>query len=89
MLKMVTQKKEVDEFRDEIVSYIARRELDNKAFTCWLSWFDDNREEYYVQSSVKKNKATEEPKAGESGQADGAKPSVFFVLGGPGAGKGT
>jgi hypothetical protein len=48
MLKLVSQKKEVDEYRENILSYIARREITDKAFTCWLSWFDDNKEDYYV-----------------------------------------
>ncbi len=49
MLKLVSQKKEVDRFRDEIVQYIAKREIKDRAFTSWLSWLDDNRDDYYIE----------------------------------------
>ena len=60
MLKLVTQRKEVEEYRKEIVSYIARREIKDRAFTCWLSWFDDNKEDYYITLNKKKAGQTEE-----------------------------
>ena len=60
MLKLVTQRKEVEEYRKEIVSYIARREIKDRAFTCWLSWFDDNKEDYYITLNKKKGGETEE-----------------------------
>ena len=46
---MVHQKVEVEDFRKEIVSYIAQREIKEKAFTCWLCYLDDNKEDYYIQ----------------------------------------
>ena len=48
MIRTVVQKAEVEKYRCELVSYIARRELGDKAFTRWLCWFDDNKENYYV-----------------------------------------
>ena len=48
MIKTRVQKEEVDAYRVGLVSYIAQRELKDKAFTCWLSWFDDNKEDYYA-----------------------------------------
>ena len=45
---MVHQKAEVEDFRKEIVSYIAQREIKEKAFTCWLCYLDDNKEDYYI-----------------------------------------
>ena len=48
MIKFVSQEEEIFEYRKIIVSYIARREIIDKAFTCWLCWFDDKREDYYV-----------------------------------------
>lgn len=49
MLTHVQQAKEIQEFREDIVKHIAQRELDKKAFTCWLSYFDDFCEDYYVK----------------------------------------
>ena len=48
MLKLVSQEEEVQKFREYVVSYIAKRELKDNAFTCWLCWLDDNREEFYI-----------------------------------------
>ena len=31
-----------------MLSYIAQREIEDKAFTRWLCYFDDNKEDYYV-----------------------------------------
>jgi hypothetical protein len=31
------------------VSHIAARELKNKAYISWLSWFDDNIQDYYIK----------------------------------------
>jgi len=55
MLKLVTQGKEVEDFRKSLVSFIARREIKERAFTCWLSWFDDNKEDYYITLNKKKD----------------------------------
>ena len=49
MMQMVHQKAEVEKFREEIVSYIAQREIKERAFTCWLCYLDDNKEDYYIQ----------------------------------------
>jgi len=46
---LVSARKEVDDFREDIVSYIASRELISKAFIKWASWFDDNCSEYYCR----------------------------------------
>ena len=48
MIRTVVQQKEVDEYRKVLLSYIAKREISDKAFTRWLCFFDDNKEEYYV-----------------------------------------
>lgn len=32
-----------------MLSYICEREIKGKAFTRWLCFFDDNKEDYYVQ----------------------------------------
>ena len=48
MIRTVVQQKEVDEYRKVLLSYIAKREINDKAFTRWLCFFDDNKEEYYV-----------------------------------------
>ena len=48
MLALVSQKQELEEFRKEIVSYIAQREIKDRAFTRWLCWFDDHKEDYYI-----------------------------------------
>lgn len=48
MLKLVSQKKEIEEFRKGIVGFIARREVEERVFTKWLCWFDDNKEDHYV-----------------------------------------
>lgn len=57
MLSLVSQTKEVQDFREDIVRHIAKRELDNRAFVCWLSYFDDFCDEYYV---VRKEQKKEE-----------------------------
>ena len=48
MLKLVTQRNEVRAFREQMVSFIARQEVEAKVFTKWLCWFDDNKEDHYV-----------------------------------------
>ena len=45
----MSQTEEVNDYRKAIVSHIAQRELTNKAFISWLSWFDDNCEDYYLK----------------------------------------
>jgi hypothetical protein len=52
MLKLVKQRNEVGAFRDQIVTFIARQEIENKVFTKWMCWFDDNKEDHYVTLSV-------------------------------------
>lgn len=49
MIQRVSQTFEIDEYRKMLVSHIARRELQGKAHTSWLSWFDDNCKDYYIQ----------------------------------------
>lgn len=49
MVKLVKQQKEIDNFRDELLQFIAEREITKKAFMCWLTWFDDNRTDYYIE----------------------------------------
>lgn len=41
MIKTRIQKLEVDAYRKELVSYIAQREIKDRAFTSWLCWFDN------------------------------------------------
>jgi hypothetical protein len=50
MVKYVHQTHEIKAFREELVKHIARRETTEvKAFTKWLTQFDDYCEDYYVQ----------------------------------------
>ena len=49
MIKRVSQTTELQEYRQSIVSHIAARELKNKAYISWLSWFDDNIQDYYIK----------------------------------------
>jgi hypothetical protein len=44
-----TQTDELTEYRKLLVSHIAKRELETKAYTSWLSWFDDNCADYYIK----------------------------------------
>lgn len=53
MIKFVSQKKEIVEFKKDIIKFIVAREIKEKVFTKWLSWFDDNKEEHYVSLSLK------------------------------------
>ena len=48
MIRTVAQKKEVDAYRNVLLSYIAEKEIKHQAFTRWLCYFDDNKEDYYV-----------------------------------------
>ena len=48
MIRTRAQQDEVDAYRKELVCYIAQREIKDKAFTSWLCWFDDQKEDYYV-----------------------------------------
>ena len=50
MLGSVKQQEEVLEYRKDIVAHIAARELQGRAYLNWLSYFDDNCAEYYVQA---------------------------------------
>ena len=49
MVKYVATVQEIKEFRENLVRHIATRETVDKAFTKWLSQFDDYCEDYYVQ----------------------------------------
>jgi hypothetical protein len=46
----VSQTDEIEAYRKKLVSHIAQRELKNRAFLSWLSWFDDNSEQYFVKA---------------------------------------
>ena len=48
MITQISTKAEVIDFRNEIARFIASREIKDKAFTRWLSWFDDNRDNHYI-----------------------------------------
>ena len=48
-LNLVKQQDEVKEYRKNLVAHIAARELKGRAYLSWLSWFDDNATEYYVE----------------------------------------
>lgn len=61
MIKTVAQKAEVDAYRKELVSYIAQREIKDRAFTRWLCYFDDNKENHYV--TLKPGAGTEQVQA--------------------------
>jgi hypothetical protein len=52
MLKYVAQSQEVRLFREDIVRQIAKRELTDRAFTRWLSQFDDFCEDYYIERPI-------------------------------------
>lgn len=41
-----SQREECESFRNTLVGHIAQRELKHKAFLNWLTWFDENSEEY-------------------------------------------
>lgn len=41
----------MDDYRKTLLSYIAEREIRDKAFTRWLCYFDDNKEDYFVTLS--------------------------------------
>ena len=60
MLKYVAQSKEVKLFREDIVRHIAKRELNDKAFSRWLSQFDDFCEEFYIPRPKQEEKPVEE-----------------------------
>ena len=49
MIRTRKQQDEVDDYRNVLLSYIAEREIKDKAFTRWLCYFDDNKEDFYVQ----------------------------------------
>lgn len=47
-IKYVAAHQEVKEFKEQLVRHIAQREIADKAFTKWLSQFDDYSEDYYI-----------------------------------------
>lgn len=49
-IKLVIQTNEIEEYRKHLVSHIAQRELTTKAFTSWMSMFDDNCEKYFIKA---------------------------------------
>ena len=50
----------MDSYRKELVSYIARREIKDRAFASWLCWFDDHKEEYYASLTGNSDEKLEE-----------------------------
>lgn len=50
MVQKVSQTVEIESYRKDLVAHVAERELKNRAFVSWLSWFDDNCEQYFVKS---------------------------------------
>jgi hypothetical protein len=48
MLQRVSQTEELTRYREALVSHIAAREIKYRAYIRWLSWFDDNCAEYFV-----------------------------------------
>lgn len=54
-IQLVTQTKEIEEYRKVLVSHIASREIKERAFTSWLSWFDDNCEQYFIKSPTEES----------------------------------
>ena len=49
MIKLVKQNQEMEMFRNEVIKKISQRETIDKAFTRWLSYFDDYCDEYYIE----------------------------------------
>lgn len=39
---------EIAEYRKALVKHIVKRELQERAFMKWMSWFDDHRSDYLV-----------------------------------------
>jgi hypothetical protein len=48
MVQRVNQTNEIEKYREQLVAHIAQRELKEKAYVSWMSWFDDNCQEYYI-----------------------------------------
>lgn len=48
MIQRVSQTEELARYREAIVSHVAQRELKNRAYIRWLSWFDDNGDEHFI-----------------------------------------
>ena len=59
MIKFVHQNREIKAFREGIIKHIARRETEHKAFSRWISQFDDYCEDYYIQKPVAEIKIKE------------------------------
>ena len=49
MIQKVSQTEEIEAYRKKIVSHVAKRELQSKAYLSWLAWFDDNCSDYYIK----------------------------------------
>lgn len=49
MIQLVQQTEEIEQYRRKLVSHIAQRELKDRAFLSWVSWFDDNCEQYFIK----------------------------------------
>ena len=45
----MVQKEELEDYRKQLVSHIAQRELKNKVYISWISWFDDNTTTYFMK----------------------------------------
>lgn len=50
MIQLVQQTEEIEEYRKQLVSHMAQRELKDRAFLSWLSWFDDNCELFFIKA---------------------------------------
>lgn len=55
MIRLKAQKMEVDKFRDELLAYICEREIKCQNFMKWLSWLDDNRNDFYIEHYMPKS----------------------------------
>ena len=78
MIRTVAQKKEVQQYRDELLSYIAKKEIVDKAFTRWLCFFDDNKEDFYA--TLKPGAGDEQVKAEIQNQEEAVNDEVFGAV---------
>ena len=80
MIRTVAQQTEVDDYRKVLVSYIAQREIQDKAFTRWLCYFDDNKEDYYVTLKLQKTSAESQVEAEILNQEEAVNDEVAGVV---------
>ena len=78
MIRTVVQKQEADQYRKDLLSYIAQREIKDKAFTRWLCYFDDNKEDYYVM--LKQGSGADQVQAEILNQEEAAKDVIAGVV---------